>query len=239
MELYANVSSSSQILFPLADLANHDPEAKRTWKVDKSSDSTNTTTLPVADSTAPLEAFQIFAEDEIPPGHEVFNNYGSTKYNSELLLGYGFCLPDMKNDYIAVEFTNAKWLETAHRIWEKRECYSSTNSINQYCLESGASGSGIKRRFVLGWETRSSTEAEVVTGIGKDFQMFEHGLFDLLAIELANTSEKAYIAENPSLCLETASSERPLGRLLLATTSAVVEKLEYDLRKILTNRNTG
>lgn len=221
-------SSSSQIVFPVVDLANHDPEAKLTWKVDKS---------PVPDAATSVDGFQIIAENDIPPGREVFNNYGSIKYNSELLLGYGFCLQDIKNDCIAIEFTNANWLETAHKIWQTKDCFH--QPADQNSLRDGPPDSEIKRRFIIGWKTRSAAVEEETTSIAKEFQMFEHGLFDLLAIELANTSEKGYIAANPSLCLETASPDGPLARLLLATTSAVMEKLEYDRTKLLKYGNLG
>jgi len=75
------------ILQPLFDIANHSMTAKYSWDI---------TTDPTS--------CQLICQDAYPPGAQVFNNYG-LKTNSELLLGYGFILPEteeLHNDYIHV-----------------------------------------------------------------------------------------------------------------------------------------
>lgn len=68
------------VLFPVQDAPNHRHEAHVDWFFDPG-------------------RFSISVEDSIQAGDEVFNNYGS-KGNDELLLGYGFCIPDSPHDSI-------------------------------------------------------------------------------------------------------------------------------------------
>lgn len=75
------------ILLPLWDVGNHSPRARVAWTSD-------------ADThVCRLETAQAYAG-----GSQVYNNYGM-KTNAELLLGYGFMLPetaDFHNDYVHV-----------------------------------------------------------------------------------------------------------------------------------------
>ena len=73
------------VLFPGLDAANHDHNAKVEWTYDPDQFS-----LTLAESGTGVEA-----------GNEVFNNYGP-KGNGELLLGYGFCIPNNPNDTVAM-----------------------------------------------------------------------------------------------------------------------------------------
>ncbi|KAK3313106.1 hypothetical protein B0H66DRAFT_386093 [Apodospora peruviana] len=75
------------ILQPLFDIANHSMTARYAWDV--SSDPS---------------CCQLVCKDTYQPGDQVYNNYG-LKSNSELLLGYGFILPEtaeLHNDYVHV-----------------------------------------------------------------------------------------------------------------------------------------
>ncbi|KAK4034700.1 hypothetical protein C8A01DRAFT_38859 [Parachaetomium inaequale] len=76
------------ILQPLLDIANHSMTARYAWDT--------TTTTP--------SACRLICRDPYQPGEQVYNNYG-LKTNSELLLGYGFLLPEtegLHNDYVHV-----------------------------------------------------------------------------------------------------------------------------------------
>ncbi|KAF3765777.1 SET domain-containing protein, partial [Cryphonectria parasitica EP155] len=78
------------ILLPVFDIINHSPRAQVRWLVDDES------------SVAHTCRFQSF--DTYQPGDQIFNSYGK-KTNSELLLSYGFILPetdDIHNDYLHV-----------------------------------------------------------------------------------------------------------------------------------------
>lgn len=75
------------VLLPLFDIGNHDMTEEVRWELDEGRASCD---LRVA------RAYQ--------PGEQVFNNY-SMKTNAELLLGYGFMLPEteaLHNDYVHV-----------------------------------------------------------------------------------------------------------------------------------------
>lgn len=68
------------VLFPVLDVPNHDNNARVNWVFNPG-------------------RFRIDINDPIAAGQEIFNNYGP-KANDELLLGYGFCLPDNPNDSV-------------------------------------------------------------------------------------------------------------------------------------------
>ncbi|RYP15857.1 hypothetical protein DL765_005471 [Monosporascus sp. GIB2] len=80
------------ILLPLFDIGNHLPSAKTSWSTDPGG-----------------QACKLQSRQHYSSGDQVFNNYGM-KTNAELLLGYGFMLPespDFHNDYIHIK-TKAK-----------------------------------------------------------------------------------------------------------------------------------
>ncbi|KZL83045.1 set domain-containing protein [Colletotrichum incanum] len=82
------------LLLPLFDVGNHAPTSKIAWDADGE---TNKCALRTLDSYA--------------PGAQVFNNYGTTKTNAELMLAYGFRIPesaDLHNDYVHVQRRGAK-----------------------------------------------------------------------------------------------------------------------------------
>ncbi|KAI9717145.1 MAG: hypothetical protein M1812_004893 [Candelaria pacifica] len=75
--------NSFPVLYPLADTVNHRPEAKISWH------------------TGP-EELGLVIEDSLAPGDIIWNNYGQ-KSNEELLLGYGFCVPDNPFDQFGLK----------------------------------------------------------------------------------------------------------------------------------------
>jgi hypothetical protein len=73
------------LLMPVLDIGNHDLRARVEW-----------------DTEAELRKVRFVAKDRVEPGGQVCNNYGG-KTNSELLLGYGFVVPEtteLHNDYV-------------------------------------------------------------------------------------------------------------------------------------------
>lgn len=75
------------VLLPLFDIGNHDMTAKVRWELNEEK-----------------RACELKVAKEYQPGEQVFNNY-SLKSNAELLLGYGFMVPQtdqLHNDYIHV-----------------------------------------------------------------------------------------------------------------------------------------
>lgn len=80
------------VLLPVFDIINHDMQAEVEWLAEK-------------DESASGAGFCKFRSlDTYRPGEQVFNSYGK-KTNSELLLSYGFVLPEteeLHNDYVHV-----------------------------------------------------------------------------------------------------------------------------------------
>ncbi|KAK8106977.1 SET domain-containing protein [Apiospora kogelbergensis] len=75
------------VLLPLYDVGNHSPVARTAWRTDSE-------TL----------LCRLISGQACESGSQVFNNYGM-KTNAELLLGYGFVLPEteyLHNDYVHV-----------------------------------------------------------------------------------------------------------------------------------------
>lgn len=80
------------VLLPVFDIINHSMRAQVRWLVDGDGDN---------EATAACCRFQTL-DAYARPGQQVFNSYG-TKTNSELLLSYGFVLPEtdaLHNDYV-------------------------------------------------------------------------------------------------------------------------------------------
>ncbi|KAI1134309.1 SET domain-containing protein [Hypoxylon sp. FL0543] len=76
------------VLLPLYDIGNHSPLAKVAWATDEQA------------QVCTLRSRQTYSA-----GEQIFNNYGM-KTNAELLLGYGFILPeqdDLHNDYVHIK----------------------------------------------------------------------------------------------------------------------------------------
>ncbi|KAH7021267.1 uncharacterized protein B0I36DRAFT_334151 [Microdochium trichocladiopsis] len=85
------------VLLPLFDMGNHHPQAKTAWKTPEESNS----------SEAGKPAFcELQTGQPYSSGQQVFNNYGASKTNAELLLGYGFVLAEsdeFHNDYVHIK----------------------------------------------------------------------------------------------------------------------------------------
>lgn len=76
------------MLLPVYDIINHHPKANVRWALD--------------DHNGASETCRFITFDNYKPGEQVFNTYGK-KTNSELLLSYGFMLPESEgfhNDYV-------------------------------------------------------------------------------------------------------------------------------------------
>ena len=68
------------VLFPGLDAVNHNHEARVDWAFDPG-------------------RFSMSVHDGVEDGAEVFNNYGP-KSNDQLLMGYGFCIPNNPHDKV-------------------------------------------------------------------------------------------------------------------------------------------
>ncbi|KAK6342629.1 hypothetical protein TWF718_008024 [Orbilia javanica] len=88
------------VLIPLVDLLNHKPNTKIIWE-------------PTSTS------FSLRTPENLVAGSQVFNNYGP-KGNEELLMGYGFAIPENPTDSLAMKFTISPRGQAAE-IWEQRK----------------------------------------------------------------------------------------------------------------------
>ncbi|KAK1721456.1 hypothetical protein CaCOL14_011935 [Colletotrichum acutatum] len=82
------------LLMPLFDVGNHSPTARVAWE-------TSDDAVKDEEATVGLRTLDTYA-----PGAQVFNNYGTTKTNAELMLAYGFTIPEseiLHNDYVHVQ----------------------------------------------------------------------------------------------------------------------------------------
>ncbi|KAJ9635134.1 hypothetical protein H2199_008620 [Coniosporium tulheliwenetii] len=73
------------LLYPVLDIANHKLGAKAVWDFKEGS-------------------FDLRIAEPISTGDQVFNNYGP-KGNEELLMGYGFCIPENPCDEVAIRLS--------------------------------------------------------------------------------------------------------------------------------------
>jgi hypothetical protein len=103
---------SFPVLLPLVDSLNHDHQAKMTWLGDVNKGAT------------------LRSELAIVPGSEIFNNYGP-KSNEELLLGYGFCLPNNPYNHVGFAF-NPPFKGLKLEMWKTilEGEHEPTNAIN-------------------------------------------------------------------------------------------------------------
>jgi hypothetical protein len=100
-------SSTYPIMFPGVDILNHSRGQPVSW----------CTSYPEA-STQERDDFatvSIISHTTTLPGEEVFNNYG-LKANDELILGYGFSLPQNPDDKITLQLGGSpnKWVIGRH-----------------------------------------------------------------------------------------------------------------------------
>ncbi|KAG8955377.1 hypothetical protein FRC04_008728 [Tulasnella sp. 424] len=103
-------SPSHPVLLPLLDSLNHERSTPVTWMVDRMSKSGSPIPEPASDGSPGELAVSIVVGSEVKAGSEVLNNYGP-KPNSELILGYGFSLPNNPDDTIVLQLGGSptKW----------------------------------------------------------------------------------------------------------------------------------
>jgi len=190
------------VLFPLLDLANHSSAARVTWF-------TNVQNEP--------KDLSIIVDTEIPYGQQIFNNY-APKSNTELMLGYGFCIPG--NDEVSIAF---KPLGEELMTIRKRHLA---------CL---SSHSGDSKQSIFHVRSTPYTRPPDDTRL-PEFRIVEDGCVDALAVLTANRREREYMILQPARCPERSSEAvfiGPLSRNILKVTSVLLEKLEGGLEDII------
>ncbi|CAO3664498.1 unnamed protein product [Umbelopsis ramanniana] len=79
--------AEGEMMVPLADSFNHDPNVKVTWS---------------GKGTPESGALDLITREPLKSGNQLFTTYGP-KSNEELLLGYGFCIKDNPYDYVVLK----------------------------------------------------------------------------------------------------------------------------------------
>lgn len=191
------------VLLPVLDIGNHNGINAVTWMKD-----------PKAGQ------FGLCTRDLFQQGSQIYNYYGN-KSNSELLVGYGFTLPNLENDTVNLKLTPP--IEAAHL----RRTQISHASIHR-------SQPGEEFMFMV---RRQNRVGEVDNGL-VELEFFSAGLFDTLACMVANKRERQFIIENPAYSLEEdpAVFRGPLARNVLCILQVLSDKLDYDFTRI---RGTG
>jgi hypothetical protein len=93
--------SSHPVLLPGIDSANHRRAARVSWVVGGA-------------GPAPL-TISLVTHDPVPAGEQIYNNYGA-KPNSELVLGYGFAIPDNPDDTLVLRIGGGARESTTHEV---------------------------------------------------------------------------------------------------------------------------
>ncbi|TVY40367.1 Ribosomal lysine N-methyltransferase [Lachnellula occidentalis] len=187
------------VLLPVLDIGNHNGINAVAWTKD-----------PEAGQ------FGLCTRDLIQQGSQIFNYYGD-KSNSELLVGYGFTLPNLENDTVNLKLTPPT--EAA----QLRRTQISHASIYR-------SHPGEEFMFMV----RRQSRVGRIDGSLVELDFFSAGLLDTMACMVANQRERQFIIENPDYSLEKDSAvfEGPLARNVLCILRVLSDKLYYDFRRI-------
>jgi hypothetical protein len=190
------------VLFPVLDLANHNSDVRVTWF-------SNAHTEP--------QDLTIIVESEIPEGQQIFNNY-APKNNTELLLGYGFCIPGRDEVTITFKPLPQDLMGVRRLRWYRTK--SDESDAHQQVFH-------IRRKTY----SRPMDDERLA-----DIRMFENGCIDFLALLLANQREKDFIIAYPDYSAERSSETvfaGPLSRNTLNVLSVLNEKLQALFDRIL------
>ena len=218
------------ILQPLFDIANHSIASRYDWDV--SSDPS---------------CCRLVCRDAYGPGDQVYNNYG-LKTNSELLLGYGFTLPEgpqFHNDYYHLRKRND---ETGSRDPENLTEASMGGKPKDFLI----SLRPMSDKSSLVGRTRQLSANVLGLHAIPDFAHFEHALIYDLAAMMSNEEERGIIerslsgGEDPlevqkvdyagsELQPPTLNDKPPAGleQLVSRIKEALCAKLQYDLQRLV------
>ncbi len=230
------------VLFPLLDIANHNPTAKVEWFVDAQS---------------PIRTVSVKTDDSIKAGEQIFNNY-APKANTELLLGYGFMLDD--NDDVAVEFRVPEYKQPLRKAQESYVGGHETQGRFLFHVRSRRYGGPSKwnqdkERFepikldevpedmsVEEYEKKRLKEYNVSGSIPQkadDLRICEPGLIDTLSVLVANEREEQYITDHPEWFAENdimGSTVSYMGRNVAAAISVLKSQLEAQLKRLIESK---
>jgi len=191
------------VLLPVLDIGNHNGVNQVFWAKDPEAGHFGLRTL-----------------DDVEQGCQIFNFYGH-KSNSELLVGYGFTLPNLENDTVNLKLTPPSGAV------QLRRSQKSHISLNK---------SQPEEEFMF--KVRRQSSNGTADGNFVELEFFSVGLFDTLACMVCNKRERQFIMENSEYSLEFEKNvfEGPLARTVFVALRILFDKLDYDFKRI---RETG
>ncbi|KAL1853929.1 hypothetical protein Daus18300_011671 [Diaporthe australafricana] len=210
------------VLLPVYDIINHDIKANVRWEVDNQ-------------GTTPSDACRFITLDSYKPGEQVFNTYGK-KTNSELLLSYGFMLPESEgfhNDYVHLrkkENAPAASAQSSH----PEATYTTTQQASDG-VENPQASSKRPKDFLVSLRpmnhpssfvgrNRNRVAKEVGFDIRPEFSHVEDNLvWDLCLAIVGGDAKEAFVGK----VLGTAGEAQP------ATSDQQSEREEDALRRVL------
>jgi protein-histidine N-methyltransferase len=185
------------VLLPLMDIGNHNGVNQVDWLSD-----------------AIAGQFSLSTRDPIAEGSQIFNFYGN-KSNSELLVAYGFILPNPENDCFNFQLTP--------RLDEMQLRRSQFCHVRHHHTQP-------KQEFMFHVK-KGNGKAELQDVLTS----FSEGLIDTMICMAANDREKEFILGNPGYCVEKDAA--PLGghlsRAFIKSLSLICEKIQHEMDRIV------
>ncbi|KAJ2661709.1 hypothetical protein IWW48_002255 [Coemansia sp. RSA 1200] len=109
--------AGNEVLLPMLDMFNHMPMRKVTWELTG-------------------DGVQFVTNEKLRAGAQVFNNYGP-KSNEELLMGYGFCIPNNPFSYYHIRMNYSKDPMAARKRQILERAGISDSDADQFVRKSG------------------------------------------------------------------------------------------------------
>ncbi|PBP19402.1 SET domain-containing protein [Diplocarpon rosae] len=185
------------VLLPVTDIGNHDGVNHVEWAPNPTH-------------------FSLINRLVITTETQIYNYYGD-KSNSELLVGYGFTLPDSEKDIV-----NLKLTPSTEAVQLRRSQNSHEVNSNQP-----------EQEFMF--HVLSSVEPVLFADKGlAELKVFSSGLINTMSCMVANRRERQYLLANPAYSVENDHDVLggPLSRNIILVLRILRDKLEYELSRI-------
>ena len=186
------------VLLPLTDIGNHNGINQVDWSRDSVSGH-----------------FSLSNRDLITQGSQIFNFYGD-KSNSELLVAYGFMLPDTERDAVNLRLTPSP------DVVQLRRCQAShVVDPNQP-----------EQEFMFHVRISKDTVRQDIAFTQLD--VFSPGLIDTMSCMLANKRERRLLLANPTYSLEKNPEvfSSSMSRNMIFVLRILHDKLRYEVSRI-------
>ncbi|KAJ5035545.1 uncharacterized protein L3040_008011 [Drepanopeziza brunnea f. sp. 'multigermtubi'] len=183
------------VLLPVMDIGNHNGVNQVDW-------------------SKGADQFSLKSRIVLTRNSQIYNFYGD-KSNSELLVGYGFTLPNGEKDTV-----NLKLTPGAESIRLRRSQTSHIIDVNQP-----------EQEFMFHVKLPAKT---VPPDQLLQLQVFSSGLIDTMSCMVANKRERRFLQANLQCSLEKKSFSGSLSRNIVLVLRILRDKLQYELSRIQT-----